>query len=344
MSRCSLRVLSWLYGLGVRGRNAAFDAGLKRIHHAAAPVVSVGNLTTGGTGKTPFVAFLVEWFRERGVKPAILSRGYRAIDGRENDEKLVLDRLCPGVPHLQHPERVRSARRACTEFAAEVLVLDDGFQHRRLARDLDIVLIDALRPFGYGHLLPRGLLREPLASLRRADLIVLTRVDQCEEREKRLIHECIHALRPEVEIVEIAYPPTSLVNAAGETAGLESLTGRRIGAFCGIGNPEAFRAALLKFGLNVADDGFRTFPDHHHYTPAELDELASRFRRQHLAAVLTTEKDLVKIERNDLAGVPLRAVRIGATIVSRGEELNRALEGLPFRAVPSRREPASGRE
>src|SRR4029077_18396307 len=116
------------------------------------------NLTTGGTGKTPFAAHLARWFREQNVRVAFLSRGYGAAPGDVNDEALVLDRLCPDVPHLQNRDRVEGARIACEEFESQLLILDDGFQHRRLARDLDIVLIDALNPWGYGHLLPRGML------------------------------------------------------------------------------------------------------------------------------------------------------------------------------------------
>ncbi|MCA9071397.1 MAG: tetraacyldisaccharide 4'-kinase, partial [Planctomycetaceae bacterium] len=137
--RAGLRGLSFGYLAGISVRNRLFDWGLKSVHNAEVPVVSVGNITTGGTGKTPMVAFLVNWFREQGVTPAILSRGYRAVDGGANDEKLVLDQLCPGVLHLQDPDRVASAQKAVKEYQGQVLVLDDGFQHRRLGRSLDLV-------------------------------------------------------------------------------------------------------------------------------------------------------------------------------------------------------------
>src|SRR3954470_198255 len=164
------------YGLAMAARNFAFDRGWRTVHRASVPVVAVGNLTLGGTGKTPMVEYLARWYRARGLRVAILSRGYGRIDGL-NDEGRVLEENLPDVPHLQDRDRAGLARVAVEELESELLILDDGFQHRRLARDLDIVLIDALDPFGLGRLFPRGLLREPLGALRRASLVVLTRAD-----------------------------------------------------------------------------------------------------------------------------------------------------------------------
>ncbi len=179
MARWSLRFAAIPYGAVVALRNRGFDRRWLEIEQAGVPVVSVGNLTVGGTGKTPMVEWVARWYRRRGQRVAILSRGYRQVHGL-NDEGRVLEENLPDVPHLQDRDRVRSARIAVEELEAEILVLDDGFQHRRLARDLDLVLIDALEPFGLGHLLPRGLLREPLRSLRRTDMVVLSRADLVE--------------------------------------------------------------------------------------------------------------------------------------------------------------------
>ena len=170
----------------------------------------------------------------------ILSRGYRSLNETANDEKLVLDQLCPNVVHLQSPDRVRSAIAACLDNHADVLVLDDGFQHRRLARDLDIVLIDALDPWGAGHLLPRGLLREPCSSLKRADLVILTRADQCApDNKERTVNQIAAAWRGE-RPVEVSFQVVGLVNAHGESKSADVLRGP-VAAFCGIGNPEGFR-------------------------------------------------------------------------------------------------------
>ncbi len=153
-TRGALAAAGGVYRLATTGRNLAYDRGWKTVARADVPVVSVGNITLGGTGKTPMVEWVARWFRERGPRVALLSRGYGHSEGL-NDEGLVLDQNLPDVPHLQDPDRVRLARIAVEELESEVLVLDDGFQHRRLARDLDLVLLDALEPFGLGRLFPR---------------------------------------------------------------------------------------------------------------------------------------------------------------------------------------------
>jgi tetraacyldisaccharide 4'-kinase len=346
LQRCGLSALSLVYGAAVRGRNRAYDRGWKKTHRASVPVVSVGNITTGGTGKTPLVAWLANWFRDRGVNVALLSRGYRALAApgadvsgsprtthhsplttHQNDEKLVLDKLCPNVPQVQQPDRVAGAKIAVEPPGAELLILDDGFQHRRLRRDLDIVLIDALNPFGYGRLLPRGLLREPLSGLRRADLIVLTRADLCTAAEKESILATIRRFAPQCEIAEVAFRPTQLVNSAGDTCPLSTLKDQPVVAFCGIGNPESFRRTLS--GCDVRE--FRTFPDHHHYGPADLDELRKLANAADASAFVATLKDLVKIDRAELGGRPLWAVQIGTKFLRRAEALDSALTGIAAR-------------
>jgi tetraacyldisaccharide 4'-kinase len=180
-----------------------------RAHQVDVPVISIGNLTLGGTGKTPMVEFVCRWFLQRGKRPIILSRGYRAAGGC-NDEARLLQSNLPEVPHLQGKDRVALARHACEHFAPDVLVLDDGFQHRRLARDLDIVLIDCTEPFGYGRIFPRGLLREPIGSLRRAGLVVLSRADQCLRADRDRIRAQIFDAAGEKPIVEAVHRPTAL--------------------------------------------------------------------------------------------------------------------------------------
>ncbi|MEX2286244.1 MAG: tetraacyldisaccharide 4'-kinase [Planctomycetaceae bacterium] len=347
LARAGLLGLSGIYGLGVCARNLAYELRIKKVHSAAVPVISVGNLTTGGTGKTPFVAFLANWYRERGLRVALLSRGYGARDGGANDEKQVLDALCPGIPHLQHADRVASAANARRDHGAQILILDDGFQHRRLSRELDIVLIDALCPWGYGRLLPRGLLREPLSALRRADLVVLTRADQCTPEERQAIVNRVAAIRGDNKLVEVAYPPVSLINSAAETAQLQSLRGKQIAAFCGIGNPDAFRRTLETCGFQLSGaaeqtplpyreglgeggnvDAFLTFPDHHQYGPRDLDQLADLAQRTGAAAIVTTQKDLVKIRATQLGGKPLWAIQIGTKIVAGADVLAARLEEI----------------
>jgi tetraacyldisaccharide 4'-kinase len=326
-ARLALQAAALFYAAGVQLRNRGFDWRLLPIHRASVPVVSIGNLTAGGTGKTPMVAAVADWFTSRNRRPVILSRGYRALENSLNDEKLVLDQLCPNVPHLQSPDRVKSARDACEVHGAQLLILDDGFQHRRLARDVDIVLIDALDPWGAGHLLPRGLLREPKAALERADLVVLTRADQCAPATKaRLLSEIERAWRGGAP-VEAVFNPVGLVDAAGESAAIQSISGN-IAAFCGIGNPDGFRETLRGAGFDGRLLDFRAFPDHHHYASNDLADLAQWATSLRAEALITTQKDLVKILQTHLGGLPLWALTIRAQITVGQEKLDALLAPL----------------
>jgi tetraacyldisaccharide 4'-kinase len=326
--RSSLRAAEFAYALTMRLRNVAYDRKWLEIHRVSVPVISVGNITTGGTGKTPVAAWLANWLKEQHCQPALISRGYRALaetpetaDGQsapENDEKLVLDRLCPGVPHLQQRDRVRSARRAIQEFGCDVLLLDDGFQHRRLHRDLDLVLVDALQPWGYGHVLPRGLLRESLDGLKRADLILITRSDQCSSQQRQVLMEQLYTSRTENEFVEIAFKPTRLVDLDWQPHSVSEVLGHRLFAFCGIGNPHGFEQTIKSLGGSLVQ--ILPFPDHHHYQPQDLSTIAEMARKAKAELVLTTQKDLVKIAPNQWHGPPLMAVEIGVDFVS-GESL-----------------------
>ena len=306
--RGGLRLLSAPYGWATALRNRLYDWGWKRSERAAVPVVSVGNLTVGGTGKTPCVEYIARFYRETGLLVAILSRGYGAEHG-PNDEALVLEENLPDVPHLQGADRVGLARAAVEELESEVLVLDDAFQHRRLMRDLDVVLVDATNPWGHGHLLPRGLLRESPRGLRRAGVVVLTRCDQVSEQERAELREQVRRLSPHAAVVETRHGPVELVNSEQETAGLDGLRARPVAAFCGIGNPEAFRRTLTDRGAQVSD--FRTYPDHHPYSRGDVEELRRWAEGQPADALLvTTQKDLVKLGLTSLAGRPLWALRV----------------------------------
>jgi tetraacyldisaccharide 4'-kinase len=219
---------------------------------------------------------------------------------------------------------VAGAQYAVHERGAELVILDDGFQHRRLARDLDIVLVDALAPWGYDYLLPRGLLREPSRSLRRAGLVVITRADRISPDEIDLIRLRIAQADPRLEVVQVAFPPERLIGASGQTAALDALRGTEIAAFCGIGNPDAFRAGLERLGYRVT--AFRSFPDHHRYSPGDLDELARWAATVGATALVTTQKDLVKIRRDSLGDRPLWAIQIGTQITDGAERLEARLE------------------
>jgi tetraacyldisaccharide 4'-kinase len=289
-------------------------------------VVSVGNLTLGGTGKTPCVEYVARFYRRQDLRVAILSRGYGSSEGR-NDEALVLEENLPDVPHLQGADRVGLAMTAVEELDSEVLILDDGFQHRRLQRDLDLVLVDATDPWGHGHLFPRGLLREPPRNLRRASLIMMTRSDQVDEKIRGRIQETVAGYAPNVPVALTMHRATELCDSEQNTAPLQTLTQRPVAAFCGIGNPHAFRRTLADLGANLC--AFRIFPDHHGYTRADVEEL--RGWAEHQAKdcmIVTTQKDLVKLRLARLAGRPLWALRIRLHVEAGQEVLEGKLLSL----------------
>ena len=319
VTRLALAGIAVPYGLVIGCRNAAYDHGLLPITRAPVPVVSVGNLTLGGTGKTPLVAWLARAVTARGLHPAIVSRGYGAARGERSDEAAELALLLPEVPHVANRDRVAGVQ-AAAAAGAEVAVLDDGFQHRRLARDLDIVAVDATDPFGSGRLFPRGLLREPLSGLARAGAVVLTRATAVDARRRSEIRRelqaaCAGRLPP--VWVEATHRPVQLRSATSDTQPLERVVGARVAAFAGIGNPGAFRASLATLGADLV--GFRSFPDHHAYGPADLQALADWSAGLHADLVVTTLKDLVKVRANRLGDRPLYALEIALEILPEGD-------------------------
>jgi tetraacyldisaccharide 4'-kinase len=329
------------YTWAVRWRNHRYDCAARTVYRVEVRVVSVGNLTLGGTGKTPMVKWIVGRLLAQGKKAGIISRGYGARRG-PNDEALELAWKLQGVPHVQDPDRVAAARRACREHGCQVLVLDDAFQHRRIARDLDIVLLDALEPFGFDHVFPRGTLREPLEGLARADVVALSRADLLTAEGREAIRRRVATLAPQAVWVEVVHAPLALVaagslpSASGRGAGgegslesgtiqqpLETLHGRRVLAFCGLGNPAGFRHTLAVCGYNVVE--FHEFPDHHVYRPRDLNVLAVAARQSAAEVLVCTEKDLVKLGVARLGDRPLWAVRVGIDFLAGREEFERKL-------------------
>lgn len=322
-----LAVASWPYTLAVTFRNDCYDRRLSRIDRVQVPVISVGNVTLGGTGKTPLVAWLAGWFHSRGLRVALVSRGYKAQPGAPNDEARELAARLPGTPHVQNANRVAGAQQAIREHGAQLIVLDDAFQHRRIHRDLDIVLLDALEPFGWEHVFPRGLLREPLVGLRRADVVVLSRSDAVSGEQRDAIRRRVAELAPHALWVEVAQRPVGLRSAEGGQETLARIAGRRVAAFCGIGNPAGFRHTLQTSGCQVVD--FREFPDHHPYPAKDLESLARwADGLAEVAAIVCTHKDLVKIPRSQLGGMPLRGLEIGLEFTVGGSAFEQLLGTL----------------
>jgi len=322
-----LRVPAALFGAAARLRRSAFDAGLLPAHRLAVPVVSVGNLSTGGTGKTPMCALIVRELAARGLAPGLLSRGHRAgADGR-NDEARLLDELCPGVPHVQSKDRVRGGEELVARGSGSI-VLDDGFQHRRLHRDLDLVLVDATRPWGLPApeaggepvcaLLPRGLLREPPSSLARAHAIAITRADQVDASRLEALEGEIERAAPGVPVLRAGHRAVRLRDEQGSERPLASLRGAEVDLVSGIGNPEAFERTARALGARVR--AHRAFEDHHAYAKGDLDGLGSGG-----VAVLTTAKDAVKLAP---IGSPVRVLDVEIALTSGAGVLGALLDAL----------------
>lgn len=299
-----LRLAAGLFGAGVRRRALRFEReGAAR--RLPVPCVSVGNVVVGGTGKTPLVAWLVEALRDLGVRPAVVARGYggsgggparvppgggRAEATRHGDEPALLAARYPAVPVVTAADRYAAGLFAVREHGAEVVVADDAFQHRRLARDLDIVVVDASRGMGNGLLLPAGPLREPPGALARADVVVLNRVGEAvdaDARRREIARYAPAALLAESDLAFDGF------RDAATGAAAELPPGSGVFAFCGLGNPASFRRSLDARGLRVL--GWESFRDHHLFTVGEVSGLARRAAACGAAAAVTTAKDAVRI-------------------------------------------------
>jgi tetraacyldisaccharide 4'-kinase len=305
--RTGLAVAEWPYALAMQWRNRRFDRDPRRAERVGVPVVSVGNLTLGGTGKTPLVEWVARWYRRHRVRVAIISRGYGAEQGALNDEAIELEQKLPDVPHLQNPDRVAAARTAIEELECELIVLDDAFQHRRIARDLDLVLLDAAEPFGFGRVFPRGTLREPLVGLRRAQAVILSRADMISADARAGIHAVVQRHAPEAVWARHGTSPAGFLHTAGRIAPRVAPRPAHRGV-CGIGNPKGFRHTLASSGYDLVE--LREFPDHHRYTRDDVESLARWADGLDVAAVVCTHKDLVKIGLERLGRRPLQAVVI----------------------------------
>lgn len=322
-----LLALSLIYRALIGLRQVAYRAGALRSRSLPVRVVSVGNMTVGGTGKTPTVLHLVERYQERGMRPAVLSRGYGrpdeaavlvVADGRADplgpdvagDEPAMLANRLRTVPVVVGRDRYQAGLLAIERFGPDLVVLDDGFQHFRLKRDLDIVLVDGVDPFGNGKLFPAGILREPLSALKRAQVIVITRSDRAADLEglKRTIRAFSNAL-----IVSGTYRPIDLVDVAtGKVRQLDVLQGASVLAFAGIARPDSLENVLASLGADITS--FRSYPDHHRYTRADLKVLLDEAART-ASLLVTTEKDGVKLKGLATAGIWM--LRIGLEIKER---------------------------
>ena len=300
-----LFILSLPYRLAVGIRNILYDQGLLGAKRLPCPVISIGNLTVGGTGKTPLAILLGGALQGEGFHPAIVSRGYGRKSGKSvavvsdgdrilishreaGDEPFLIASLLPRLPVIVGADRFLAGKTAIEELGADILILDDGFQHRALYRDIDILLLENSRPFGNGRLLPGGPLRESPQSLQRADIVVLTggaggRAGCLEPLLKCSSARCFRS----------SHEARALVGASGTIHPLAILQGKRIFAFSGIGNPLSFQRSIEGLGVLLA--GFRIFTDHHCYDASDIARISVQARLAKADIILTTEKDGVRL-------------------------------------------------
>ena len=310
LGRTGLSAIEIPYEALVRLRNYGYDHSILTVKKASAPVISVGNLTLGGTGKTPLVAWLAHWFAQHNKKPAIISRGYKAKTGQLSDEAAELKILLPTVPHYANKQRIIAAGEAVTK-GSDVLLLDDGFQHRQISRDLNLITIDATDPFGCNRIFPRGLLREPLWGLKRADALVLTRTDQVSIKTRNEIQEqCFQFVGShDKPWIETEHRPSNLRLVDGTTQPLKTLQDKRILSLSAIGNPAAFHRTLTTLGHEPV--ATLTFPDHHTYTTDDIHRISEETESVGAEIIVTTLKDLVKLPLTSVRNRPLYALEIG---------------------------------
>jgi len=369
VARCVFFGLSKIYASVVMLRLWLYRERLIHDHHLGVPVISIGNLTVGGTGKTPVVELFARTLRDKGRAVAILSRGYkskRAVrvplwkrlaalvhlvekpaeppprivsDGKNvlldsytaGDEPWMLATNLPGVPVVVDKNRVKAGRYAIDRFQSDVLLLDDGMQYLRLKHRLDIVLVDRTAPFGNGHMLPRGTLREPAKHLKRASYIFITKSDETPNTD--LITE-IRRYNRDAEIVECRHRPVHFKNLqTGEIMPIPEVKGKYVGAFSGIAVPESFEKSLRKLGAKV--EATARFADHHRFTEREIKQFIDRCVRRDLEYIVTTEKDIVRFPDLPKYDIPIIFMRVEIEIL-RGQEVFDKLIRLTTepRAVP----------
>ncbi len=352
--------LSWVFDGIVRTRCWLYEQRIiLRNQPLGVPVVVVGNLTVGGTGKTPIVEKFARSLAQRGRHVAILSRGYKSraeplyrrwwrwlshgedpppkvvsdgqnvlLDSAEaGDEPYMLARNLPGVVVLVDKNRVKAGQYAIKKFGADILLLDDGFQYLSLRGQLNLLLVDKTNPFGNYHLLPRGILREPVKHLRRASYVFITKSDGQPDGEVR---ETIARHHPEVEIIECAHRPKYLqsVNNGGGRRPLEELRGKRIAAFSGIATPESFEKLLREQGAEICHK--KRFLDHHRFTPEEMEKFFIRAAGAGAELILTTEKDAVRLTPDIRPPVPLYFLRLEIEILSGDHDFDSAVSRICF--------------
>ena len=349
-----LKSISLVFRTVVLSRLFLYEVGIFRRYPLGCQVISVGNITAGGTGKTPVVEIFARELQKSGRKVAILSRGYRkrelpwyqrlfreklepprvVSNGKHllldsemgGDEPYMLASNLPGVVVLVDKNRVKSGRFAVKRFGCDTLILDDGFQYLKLRHRLEIVLVDKTNPFGNENLLPRGILREPIRNLKRADFIFITKSDGSSEE----LRARIRALNSRAEIIECCHKPRFLQNVyTAEHIPLDWLKGRTVTSLSGIAVPQSFENSLRAMGAKVVH--CERYADHHRYNAQEIIDAVNRASDLHAEALLTTEKDAVRFPRLESTPVPVYYLRVDIELLNGAENFHEAVEHICFR-------------
>lgn len=337
-----LLLASHLFCLIISLRTYLYKLGAFKTEELKCRVVCVGNITSGGTGKTPAVRLLAGKLKQQGFKTVILSRGYKgSLKGRlevaadeeqilrtaaeVGDEPYLLARQLPGIPVVIGKNRYRAGQYICLRFTPHILILDDGYQHIKLARQVNIMLIDATNPFGNGKLLPRGILREPLAALARSQVFLLTKTDLAEDVSP--IIDTLKRYNPKAPILTSIHQPVDLSELKKDKKrSLKWLKGRKVVCFSGIGNPDSFVKTVQGLGAEIV--GHISFADHHAYTLAKLTQLEQEALALGAEALITTEKDGVRITDYTPASLPILTLNIELKITSDEQEWEKVWEGI----------------
>lgn len=312
-----LRMLSYLYEVGVCCKLSIYKSGLLKPEKLPCCVISIGNITVGGTGKTPTAQKMAAIIKDMGYRVVILNRGYRSHWGKEigvvsdgekiymtayeaGDEAYLMAKTLPGIPVIIGKNRAVTGKYAVDKMKAEVIIMDDGYQHWQLERDLDIVLVDTLNMFGNGCVLPRGTLREPLRNLDRGDIFLLTKTDQSSILSRQQLRKTIARYNAKAPIVESIHHPKNFVEIADWYKGivqnykdLDELQGKNVMVFSAIGNPSSFEQTLSSIGVNILEAV--RYPDHHDYGMLEMQYINELASKENAVAMITTAKDAVKI-------------------------------------------------
>ncbi|MGM0436893.1 MAG: tetraacyldisaccharide 4'-kinase [Bacillota bacterium] len=313
-----LTILEAVYLVIIKIRDIFYKIGIFKSKKLDTKTISVGNITTGGTGKTPVVEKLASELSAKDKKVGILSRGYHSegdtplviSDGQEiltelskaGDELYMMASHLSGIPIVKGKDRHKAGELAISEFDLDMLIVDDSFQHLQLDRDLDIVVIDALNPFGYDHLLPRGILREPLSSLKRSDIVIVSRTDQVNESKLEDIKNTIYSHNSEADIFTSNHCPVKLKSLASNNENdgknISDLKGKKVLALSGIGNPDSFVKSLEELDIKVVETAI--YPDHYDYDQDDVMDIMMKAQLNGVDFIITTEKDSVKFNEEIL--------------------------------------------